>query len=57
MLAVQCANVELTHGGYFTQNEGLAMCSYLAPYLANGWLATYDTTIDMVPMHSSPTTV
>jgi len=55
MLA-SCNVLMLTHDGYFTQTEGLAMGSSLAPYLANGWLNTYDTTIAMVPVHSSHTT-
>ena len=56
MLA-SCNVLMLTHDGYFIQTEGLAMGSSLAPYLANGWLNTYDSTIAMVPVYSLPTAV
>ena len=35
----------LTHDGYYTQRDGLAMGSFPAPHLANGWLSQYEETI------------
>ena len=35
----------LTHDGYYTQKDGLAMGSAPAPHLANGWLSQYEETI------------
>ena len=41
-----CCNVVFsTHQGYHIQHEGLAMGSPPAPHLANGWLSTFDKTI------------
>ena len=44
MLA-SCKVLMLTHDGYLIQTEGLAVGSSLAPYLPNGWLNTYYSTI------------
>ena len=53
-----CDVVMSTHDGYYTQTDGLAMGSPLAPYLANGWLSQYDDTIaaslDPVPPVEDP---
>ena len=35
----------LTHDGYYTQWDGLAMGSSPAPHLASGWLSQYEETI------------
>ena len=35
----------LTHDGYYTQKDGLAMGSHPVPHLANGWLSQYEETI------------
>ena len=41
-----CCNVVfLTHDGYYTQTDGLAMGSPPAPCLANGWLSRFDDII------------
>ena len=40
-----CEVVMLTHDGYYTQRDGLAMGSSPAPHLANGWLSQYEETI------------
>ena len=40
-----CEVVMLTHDGYYTQKDGLAMGSAPAPHLANGWLSQYEETI------------
>ena len=40
-----CEVVMLTHDGYYTQKDGLAMGSSPAPHLANGWLSQYEETI------------
>ena len=40
-----CDVVFLTHDGYYTQNDGLAMGSPPAPHLANGWLSRFDDMI------------
>ena len=40
-----CKVVMLTHNGYYTQEEGLAMGSPPAPHLANGWLSQYDDSL------------
>ena len=41
-----CCNVIFsTHRGYVMQRDGLAMGSPPAPHLANGWLSTFDSTI------------
>ena len=40
-----CDVVFLTHDGYYTQHDGLAMGSPPAPHLANGWLSKFDDII------------
>ena len=40
-----CEVVMLTHDGYYTQRDGLAMGSAPAPHLANGWLSQFEETI------------
>ena len=40
-----CDVVFLTHDGYYTQIDGLAMGSPPAPHLANGWLSRFDDMI------------
>ena len=40
-----CEVIMLTHDGYYTQKDGLAMGSPPAPHLANGWLSQYEETI------------
>ena len=35
----------LTYKGFYRQQDGLAMGSPPAPYLANGWLSMYDDRI------------
>ena len=40
-----CEVVMLTHDGYYTQRDGLAMGSASAPHLANGWLSQFEETI------------
>jgi hypothetical protein len=41
-----CNVVMSTHDGYYRQIEGLAMGSPPAPHLANGWMSTFDKTIE-----------
>ena len=40
-----CNVLMLTHDGYYTQIEGLAMGSPPAPHLANGWMSQFDSDI------------
>ena len=40
-----CNVLMLTHDGYYTQIEGLAMGSPPAPHLANGWMSQFDADI------------
>ena len=40
-----CNVLMLTHDGYYTQIEGLAMGSPPASHLANGWMSQFDSDI------------
>ena len=40
-----CNTIFSTHDGFYIQKDGLAMGSPPAPHLANGWLSTFDKTI------------
>ena len=40
-----CNVVMLTHDGFYTQKDGLAMGSPPAPHLANGWLSQFEPSL------------